>query len=360
MLLATVLLIQGQALAPLTSGGTTAPTPQVEKTVTIFGRLQSDFTLSGAAGDEDASAVEFRRVRIGAKGNLSAAASYKVELDFASSSSPAKFADAYLQLKNIGPGAIKIGHFKEPFGLDELTSSRFITFMERSVVSGFAPARNHGIMMSNSTEELTWQAGTFWDADAYGEDSDADNNTSLGARVVYRPWVTDKGRTLLHLGASLQKRDGTKAFKAYPGSHESGSWSTTLTNADTTGLELAYTDGPLSLMGEYASTDSDEGEATAKSAQVSWFMGDQFRGYKTSSAAFERTKGASEGAWELAARWGDYDFSAVAGGNSGQAKGVAVNWYVDSNTRVMVDSTTVEPEGAENYSVMAVRFAFDF
>ncbi|MDP7246624.1 MAG: porin [Planctomycetota bacterium] len=359
MLLATVLLFQSQALAPLTKGGSTAPSLQVEKSVTVFGRLQSDFTLSGAGGEEDASAVEFRRVRIGAKGNLSDEASFKVELDFASSSEPAKFADAYLQLKNIGPGAIKVGHFKEPFGLDALTSSRFITFLERSVVSGFSPARNHGIMMSNSTDQLTWQAGTFWDADSYGEDTDADNNTSFGGRVVFRPWITDKGRTLLHMGAAVQKRKGTKSFKAYPGSHESDSWATTLTNVDTTGLELAYTDGSLSLMAEYANADSDEGEATSKSAQVSWFTGDQYRGYKVSSAAFERAKGISEGAWEVAVRWGDYDFSEVDG-TSGTAKGVALNWYVDSNIRVMVDSTTVEPEVGADYGVMAIRFAFDF
>ena len=356
MIVAVFMMFQSHVLAPLVEGDSAAPAPQSEQSLSIFGRLQSDFTFTGSPRD----AVEFRRIRLGVAGNLSATTSYKVELDFADSANPAKLADVYIQLQDIGPVAIRVGHFKEPFGLDELTSSRFITFMERSLASGFAPARNHGIMMSDSNEQLTWQAGYFYDADSYGEQDGPANNTSYGARVVYRPWISDAGRTLLHLGAALQKRDGAKGFKAYPGSHDSGSWSTTLTNADTTGLEIAFTDGPLNLMVEWAKSDADEGEATAMSAQVSWFLGDQYRSYKTSSAAFGRAQGASAGAWELAARWGDFDFSDAAPGVSGGAKTIALNWNIDASTRVMLDSTQVEPESAAAYEVLAIRFAVDF
>jgi len=341
---------------------TPLPIPQaaVEKSVSVFGRLQSDFTILNDGGNFD-EGVEFRRVRVGAKGKLSAATSYKVEIDFASNSSPSKFADAYLQINECGLGTMKVGHFKEPFGLNELTSSRFITFMERSLPAGFAPSRNHGLMFSDSTDLVTWQAGAFWDADGYGEDTDlaGANNNSFGARFVFRPWIEDKGKNLMHVAMSYNSRSGTKNFRSYPGSHESDSWAQTLTDADTFGLELAWTDGPLNVIAEMADTEAIEGAGNASSLQASWFIGDQYRGYKTSSGAFERAKGIENGAWELAARVGDYDFSEI-GGDAGSATTLGLNWYVDKYTRVMIDSTTVAEDGMESYQVLAARFAFDF
>ena len=65
----------------------TAPLPlqeaePVAKSTHVFGRVMSDFTLSDGA-DGSRKGAEFRRVRLGSKGDLSAFASYKVELEFA-------------------------------------------------------------------------------------------------------------------------------------------------------------------------------------------------------------------------------------------------------------------------------------
>ena len=59
---------------------------------------------------------------------------------------------------------ITVGHFKEYFSLEELTSSKYITFMERSLpVSTFAPSRNSGLGLFRDLygERITVGLGVF-------------------------------------------------------------------------------------------------------------------------------------------------------------------------------------------------------
>ena len=60
---------------------------------------------------------------------------------------------------------IRIGHFKEPASLEELVSSNHITFMERSVLNAFIPARNVGVQTArhNDAQTATFAMGFFRD-----------------------------------------------------------------------------------------------------------------------------------------------------------------------------------------------------
>lgn len=129
---------------------------------------------------------------------------FKFQPNFAGNA--ATFEDAYIRLKKLpGNTAVTIGHFKEPFSLDELTTSRFITFMERSSPGlAFAPARNMGIMISKTdllNKTATFSTGIFRETGANHRltipDDTAHNWTS---RVTWAPLLEDKGKELLHLG----------------------------------------------------------------------------------------------------------------------------------------------------------------
>ena len=103
----------------------------------------------------------------------------------------------YLQLllfnrniKNIPiVGNIRVGNVKEPIRLEMLTSSKYITFMERSILSDFSPTRNSGILLFNDfmEERIGIQAGLFRNAGDNGNDISANNGYVFTGRASGLP-----------------------------------------------------------------------------------------------------------------------------------------------------------------------------
>ena len=119
----------------------------------LGGRIMLDHAwFSDDSGAEDGT--EFRRTRLMLSGKVNQF-EWKTQYDFArgddsdgndKGNRPA-FKDVYVGVSGVPyAGALRVGHFKEPFGLEELTSSKYMTFMERSLTSAFAPSRNVGLM----------------------------------------------------------------------------------------------------------------------------------------------------------------------------------------------------------------------
>ena len=60
---------------------------------------------------------------------------------------------------------------KEPFSLEEMTSSNNVTFLERALPNVFAPSRNTGVLISNHVKErVSWGMGVFLDTNDLGVD----------------------------------------------------------------------------------------------------------------------------------------------------------------------------------------------
>jgi phosphate-selective porin OprO/OprP len=59
------------------------------------------------------------------------------------------------------PLVVVLGNVKEPFSLEELTSSNDITFMERSLANALVPGHNTGLAIGVSGERWTAVAGVF-------------------------------------------------------------------------------------------------------------------------------------------------------------------------------------------------------
>ena len=90
----------------------------------------------GALGDDDDfyendNAAEVRAARLGIEGNFLQGWKYKLETDFADSTVDLK--DAYIEYSGelLEPAYFRVGQYKTPNSLEELTSRRFLTFMER-------------------------------------------------------------------------------------------------------------------------------------------------------------------------------------------------------------------------------------
>ncbi|MDJ0783113.1 MAG: porin [Desulfosarcinaceae bacterium] len=357
---------------------------------------ESDFEEQLEAAGESAplkgNGVEFRRIRLFTDGLIDDAVGYKVQVDFVGQDVDLK--DIYLQRVNVPLlGRIRVGHFKEAFSLEEQTSSKYITFMERSLpVAAFAPGRNTGLGVGHTAADkrLRWDLGVFYDV---GDDGDffADyNNFQVTARAAGQPWYQDK-RHFLHVGLGYShlfrdedEADARLRFRARPEAHitdvrlaNTGRF--LADNADKLNPEVALVYGPFSIQGEYFLTLTDASDVDDPTFQGwyafgSWFITGESRSYKQSSASFDRVKpnndfvmdGSGWGAWELAARYSTVDLSdeAIEGGEQTNITG-GLNWYMDAHTRLMLNYVYADLEDRDEVedndaSIVQARFQIDF
>jgi phosphate-selective porin OprO and OprP len=108
-------------------------------------RVQTDGAIFfGDVMNPIANGLEMRRVRLAFKAELPGPWEAEVDMDFADALADLK--DAYL-LYNASPRLdIKVGYYKERFSMEQNTSSRFLTFMERpAALRTIAPSRHIGI-----------------------------------------------------------------------------------------------------------------------------------------------------------------------------------------------------------------------
>ena len=115
-----------------------------DKEIKFGGRIMYDMAVWGAE-EMDNTGQEFRRVRFFSSGTMYSNINYKLQLEFAGGK--IAFKDVFIELNKLPiKGNLRVGHFKEPLRLEALTSSKYITFMERGLPIAFAPDRNTGAM----------------------------------------------------------------------------------------------------------------------------------------------------------------------------------------------------------------------
>jgi len=354
----------------------------------LGGRAMVDAAFYDKDETQLGNGAEVRRARLFAKGTVYHDWFYKAQIDFAGNSTSLK--DLYLGYSGFDSAKIKIGNFKEPFSLEELTSSKYITFMERGLPNAFSPGRNTGLAVSTHGDKWGAAAGYFFDG-VKNDSSPKSQGWGATGRVHFAP-LADKAR-VVHLGAAASYRgsdgDNEIRFRERPESHVT---STRLLDTGTIsgydnqtlyGAEAATVFGPFSLQGEYmqASVDvSSQGSDPDFSGWYvfgSYFLTGEHRPYKTSNGTFGRVKPDSVvgkggiGAWELAARYSNIDLedSGYEGGEEDNIT-VGVNWYATPNIRFMANyvrasTDPTSPEkfattGDEDVNIFQLRSQIDF
>jgi len=277
-----------------------------DTSLTWGGRLEGDWVnwANDSQFGGQTNYVEFRRLRLFAAGEGYGVYDYRLELEFAPEVElqadveddhvdlggfGVELKDAYLGIHDLPwLGYLRFGHFKAPIGLEELTSSRYITFLERSLPHRLVPGRELGLAAFNHSlgENVTWAYGAFFDE--MSESAHAIEDDNEGTRVVGRVTWTPRydelsmGRYLIHTGLAYcytrpRKEDdplGLGAdfrpvhFSARPEIHrgdplvDTGDINTRQYHV--LDGELAWVRGPLSVQSEvvWASLERMEGGAT--------------------------------------------------------------------------------------------------
>ena len=404
-----------EAAAKKKSAG--APSVKVGGRIFLDTAMFSQDAASVAQVGNAQNGTEFRTARIFVKGNAFHVVDYKVQFDFAGTTTvnsgaggvnnktigQVVFKDVYIGIKELPLlGNIRAGHFKEPFGLEQLTSGRFITFMERSLgdTGIFVPGRNIGVMTFDysENERMTWAIGGFINhtpdnPPRYISDS---GQGAVTMRLTYLPWYDEatNGRGLFHVGAGFSHRvngNDTLRLRSRPESHmgpyvlDTG----TIANAPNYQIyngELAFVYGAFSAQAEYFGVALKRNGGFGNQnfngyyANLSYFLTGENRVYNRHSGAFNRVKPFGNffrvrdesgyvqtgiGAWEVAYRYsyGDLISGPINGGRTGDHT-VGLNWYLNPYTRVMLNyiHSTTDDAAALNgdIDIVQMRAQIDF
>ena len=294
------------------------------------------------------------------------------QVDF--SGSDIDWKDLYARYEGLGHNtSVRAGHFREPFGLEAMTSVTHLPFIERSVASNaFTPGRARGAAWIDrwaaGKGSVLTQVGVFRASDGVPFPSDIGTQRSLTARAI---WQAPLSRGLAQLGGTVSLRDPGSdgiAFRARPGTRllartvDTGS-----IDADhfvTAGAEALLLGESWSSVIEWfgAAGSGREGDGaffTGGHVSFARFLAggtptwNRNRGGLRASDVPDTwsSRDAGNGAVEAAARltWVDLDGGDVRGGRSLDLE-VGLNWYLQPATRVMLhwDLSRIDaPDGRE-------------
>lgn len=265
-----------------------------DATLRINGRVHADLWgfpgdspgVNGfETGDPDLSPQDrlgFRRIRLGAYGELPANMLYKVEMEFAGANDT-EFRDVYLGWERLPfLQQLLVGNQKRPYGLDHLNSSNLNVFIERPfVVEGFnQDARRFGVCAYGVSEDQAWN----WRYGAFDQRLIQDEGNYIGdhwqgqvaGRLANTAWWDDRsnGRRYAHWAVSGAWADtdadadaaddqpisesgvSEASFRTRPEARTVSRWLDTgvINGGDDyalVGLEGVVNVGPVQVVGEY-------------------------------------------------------------------------------------------------------------
>ena len=330
------------------------------------------YTLKSANG------TELRRARFFISGTIYQNVDFKLNVDFSGGEVTLK--DAFITLKNLPVGNLRVGHFKEPFRLEALTSSKYFTFMERATVISMLAERSSGAMLFDqfSAKKMSWQIGVFRGADASSDKKEANGDYAITGRVA--GLVMKDDGNLLHIGAGYSYRkpqeDKSYGYKVRPETHISNKYIVTavsdVENVNLMNVEVAWVANSFSLQGEFLKAKVNaiaNQDFSSYYLQASYFLTGEKRVYKNSLVGFGRVKPLKNfgdngyGALQVALR-----YSYIDGMNNDQMSNVTagLNWHLNSATRVMLNyvvsniENTTDYLGKGQFSSFQMRFQIDF
>lgn len=377
----------------------------------VRGRILLDYVYqdvdrTAPLADYETSNVRGRQVFLGIEGKLNNYLAYKAEGGAVNGGAWA-WDDVVIEYKPNDMTSLMVGNIKAA-GLENLTSTRFTTFMDRGPYGDFGPdsyvlsgvAKFNGV---NWTATAALQGASINSSDVNntaGANPGSKERVGGTVRVSYAPILTDTDK--LHLGVWARYRnhgdESAFAFAGRPNTNygDSGRYFTTGALGDTDktyGVEGAFIHNNLSIQGEFAQISVDRLQTTQPGgdpdlkvgyAFVSFWPTGEQRNYDATKGEFGRPKilnpitAGGFGGVELAARFDyadlteAYDTAATAAGrtlsqDAGEYKAwtLGANYYPTSYVRVQANYTKAEIDNPAvgrdvDVDTFQMRFQLDF
>lgn len=300
------------------------------------GRIMYDYNKAEKNGIVDEDGFSLRRGRVYASGKIGDNWSFKTQFN----TNGDGVEDLYLRYGGWGKAAnVTIGNQKMPFGLEELTSSKDISVLERSAITErFAIGRAEGVQLHGSLGgNQTYGIGVFT-SDV--NELEAGEETGFAARYTIAPIKTDN--SVVHFGLAYKDIEDESAL----------------------GFEAAAVSGPFHIQAEYVDgEESGSHDLSGYYVQAGYILTGETRPY--SGGIFKRVSPEGKGgAWELVARYedGDGNHSDIELSNTdATAFTLGLNWYAHKNVRLGINYTDGEDNNDDDDgNEFRVRFQLTF
>ncbi|MBD3868051.1 MAG: hypothetical protein IFK94_07995 [Acidobacteria bacterium] len=355
----------------------------------VDGRIMLDYgDISSDSGEAlgVASGWETRRARLAVKTIFNGEWAGEFDMDIADNEVEIK--DFWMSYIGFDNTIVKIGNHKVPTSQEELTSSRHLTFMERSLMNTFNVGRRIGVSYNRWGEKYLVMGGYFGEEPAAGEDEGEDEAMGFGLRAAFAPINTDDN--VLHFGFSYndfepdagsddEVRFRTRELHLMPRFPNTGNVDM-VSDYQILGVELAGQMGAWSFQSEYMKADltrmagAPDASYDGYYAFVSWIPFGGQRTYSMDSGEWGAVNPKGKrGALELALRASNVnlnDFDAGVEGGEADNITLGLNWYANDHVRMMFNyikqdnDEFADGDGDflpdDDLDIIAVRFQLTF
>jgi len=374
--------------------------------MSINGRAQLDFrSFSNEVTSNQAETFDIRRAYLSAKG------SFYDTYDFELTENSGDLLYAYFNVRWWEQAQFKLGQFKQPFSMEELGSSRFLNFTERSFVTQLVPAVDRGAQIHGTPfKGVTYALGVFNGVginrgqNANDTSIDADGKSVTGRATVNIAELMDQKDAVYHLGAAYSDTSDNhdvNAFAIRTEGRGSNIFQSTAPGAvgatnkgydlKRTGLEGAVAYGPVKFQTEWIKAEFEpdgnnrlvagapvgqEKDITAWYAAVNWmitgesyadaYKGGLFGGRMKPKNNFDPKAGKwGAGAWEIGARYSKLDASDFSLGaetadvfngtgengkfNEADAWTLGLKWIPSPNVRFLANYVTTDMDCVKGF-----------
>ena len=222
-------------------------------------KLQGDFRGFSPELETDEGTFELQRKRVGIEGTFLRHFEYEVERELRESN---PWRDVFVNVRYFRNFQVRVGKFKIPFGLDQLTSPVRLDFVFRSRIGDtLAPARDIGVAAHGRffRRGLNYEAGFF-----QHDGENARSGESLGAGRTFAGRVTGTPLRLLEipdaignleLGVAFTTGSVPEGLNSVRGQTDSGEtfFPSIYVNGNRLrlGLDMNWSPGPFSIKGEF-------------------------------------------------------------------------------------------------------------
>ncbi|MBC8384478.1 MAG: hypothetical protein H8E57_03040 [Candidatus Cloacimonetes bacterium] len=315
-----------------------------------------------------------RRARFAVKSQLWK--KWNAEFDIDVANNEVEIKDMWMSYDFLRNGFIKVGNFKPPFSMEELTSSRLLTFLERAYLNCFTPGRRMGSAITLWGNFWHLSSGIFGQQISFWQDRKDNKHNSqsmnFASRIAFVP--INNNKKILHFGGDFIRmkpdfKGEITEFDSYPESKVAPIQFVDTDNIDKVdnwqvlGLEGAAVYGPVSIQSEFMRAnvkrleDADDLRFQGFYSFLSIFLTGESRPYEMKEGEFGQViPNRKSGALEFALRYShltlsdlNYEHPVGAEVEGERIKGgkannitIALNWYANPNVRLMTNYIIVD------------------